>query len=117
MVNFSVVITEPIHNDSVNLLRSKGIEVIELPLGSDEESLLNVAPYAHCFITRGGIQITKKILEASLCLKAVGVHGIGCDHIDLTAAKGLGKIVFNTPDALTISVAEMTVALILSLIR
>jgi glyoxylate reductase len=56
-------------------------------------------------------------MASSTRLKVIGVHGIGYDHIDLTAARALGKIVFNTPDALSITVAEMTVALILSLTR
>ena len=50
-------------------------------------------------------------------LKAIGVHGIGCDHVDLEAAKELGRVVCNTPDALTVTVAEMAMALTLSLLR
>ena len=49
--------------------------------------------------------------------KVVGVHGIGCDHVDLKAARELGKVVCNTPDALTVTVAEMTLALTLATIR
>jgi phosphoglycerate dehydrogenase-like enzyme len=56
-------------------------------------------------------------MASSPKLKAVGVHGIGCDHVDLEAARELGKIVFNTPTALTETVAEMTMALMLALTR
>ena len=42
---------------------------------------------------------------------------MGCDHVDLEAARDLGKVVCNTPDALTVTVAEMTMAIMLSAIR
>jgi glyoxylate reductase len=57
------------------------------------------------------------MMEKSNRLKVVGVHGIGCDHIDLVAASELGIPVCNTPDAITVTVAEMTVGLILALLR
>ena len=56
-------------------------------------------------------------MESSPRLKVVGVHGIGCDHVDLPAAKELGKVVCNTPDALTVTVAEMAMAMTLALLR
>ena len=56
-------------------------------------------------------------MASSPRLKAVGVHGIGCDHVDLAAAGELGKVVLNTPHALTESVAGMAMALMLALTR
>ena len=117
MTQWIVVITEPINEDGVRLLEQRGVNVIHLPTGSKEDSLLEIAPRAHGLITRGGIKVTREIMAASPSLKTIGVHGIGCDHVDLVAAKDLGKIVFNTPDALTVTVAEMTLALMLSMIR
>ncbi|MFP3951202.1 MAG: hydroxyacid dehydrogenase [Candidatus Bathyarchaeia archaeon] len=116
MEDFTIVITEPIHEAGVELLRSEGVEIVEMTPGSDYKDLCEVAPRADVLISRGGIDITEEILRKSN-LKAVGVHGIGYDHIDVKAAEDLGKIVFNTPDALTVSVAEMTIALMLSLLR
>ena len=57
------------------------------------------------------------MMAASPRLRAVGVHGVGCDHVDLQAARELGKVVLNTPAALTETVAEMTLALMLALTR
>lgn len=117
MPQWTVVITEPINEAGVRLLEQRGVDVIHLPSGSKEDALLDVAPRANGFITRGGIKVTRKIMAASPHLKAVGVHGIGCDHVDLAAARDLGKVVLNTPDALTVTVAEMAVALMLSMTR
>ena len=117
MPQWTVVITEPINEAGVKLLKDRGVKVLSLPSGADEEALLRVAPQADAFITRGGVKVTREIMEASPRLRAVGVHGIGCDHVDLAAAKALGKVVLNTPDALTVTVAEMAVALMLSMTR
>jgi len=50
-------------------------------------------------------------------LKVVGRAGVGVDNIDLYAARERGVIVVNTPEATTVSVAEQTLALMLSLAR
>jgi D-3-phosphoglycerate dehydrogenase len=117
MSQWTVVITEPINEAGVRLLRNHGVNVIALPGGVDEAALLHLAPEADGFITRGGVKVTRAIMEASPRLSAVGVHGIGYDHIDVAAAKELGKIVLNTPDALTVTVAEMAIALMFSMTR
>jgi D-3-phosphoglycerate dehydrogenase len=114
---FTVVVTEPIHTAGIELLEGQGIEVVSLQPGADEVSLREHAPDADALITRGGVRVTREIMASSSKLKAVGVHGIGCDHIDLEAAEELGKVVFNTPTALTETVAEMAMALMLALTR
>jgi len=117
MSRFTVIVTEPIHAAGIELLEESGVKVISLPPGADEASLQELAPEADALITRGGIKVTRKTMVSSPRLRAVGVHGIGCDHVDLEAARELGKVVFNTPAALTETVAEMTLALMLALTR
>ena len=117
MDKFTVVVTETIHPAGIQLLADAGVEVVQLLPGSDEAALMEVAPGADAFITRGSIKVTRQIMEASPRLRVVGVHGVGCDHVDLQAARELGKVVLNTPAALTETVAEMTLALMLALTR
>jgi len=117
MTQFRVIITEPINAVGVEYLRKKRVNVYELPPGSNEENLMELIGEADGLITRGSIRITREMMERSRRLKAVGVHGQGCDHVDLKAAKELGKVVCNTPDALTVTVAEMTLALTLAAFR
>jgi D-3-phosphoglycerate dehydrogenase len=117
MDDLTVVVTEPIHPAGVELLKENGVTVVQLPPGSDEGTLQKEATRADALITRGGIKVTRGFMASSPRLKAVGVHGIGCDHVDLTAAGELGKVVLNTPHALTESVAEMAMALMLALTR
>jgi len=116
MRRYSVVVTESIHPDGIDLLR-KECEIIELPSGSDETVLLSYAKKADALLTRGGIKVKRPFMEAAHKLKVIAVHGVGADHVDLDAATDLGIVVFNTPTALTETVAELTVALLLALTR
>lgn len=50
-------------------------------------------------------------------LRVISSYGIGYDHIDVNDANQRGIMVAHTPDAVTVSTAEMAVALLLSLIR
>jgi D-3-phosphoglycerate dehydrogenase len=114
---WTVVVTEPINEAGVRLLEARGVKVIHLPSGSKEDALAGVAPGADGLITRGGVRVTREIMVSSPRLRVVGVHGIGCDHVDLPAARELGKVVLNTPDALSVTVAEMAIAMMLSMTR
>ena len=117
MAQWTIVITEPIHESGIKLITDAGHRIICLQSGSNEAELLRLAPETDAFITRGMIKISREIMAASPRLNVIGVHGIGCDHVDLHAAKELGKVVLNTPDALTVTVAEMAIALVLALTR
>ena len=61
--------------------------------------------------------LTRAVLEKAENLKVISRCGIGLDAVDLEAARELGIIVTNTPDAPTIPVAELTIGMILSLVR
>jgi len=56
-------------------------------------------------------------LERLKRLKVISRCGTGLDNIDIKAADKLGIKVFNTPGAPTLAVAELTVGLILNLLR
>jgi D-3-phosphoglycerate dehydrogenase len=114
---FRVIVAEPINQAGVEYLRKKRVNVYELPPGSSEADLIELVGEADGLISRGSIRVTREMMERSPRLKVVGVHGQGCDHVDLKAAEELGKVVCNTPDALTVTVAEMTLAMTLAAFR
>lgn len=117
MSKYTIVVTEPINERGIHFLEREGVNVVCLQPGSDENDLLKIIEQVDGLITRGSIKITREMMERSKRLKVIGVHGIGCDHVDLKVAKELSKVVCNTPDALTVTVAEMALALTLATIR
>lgn len=64
-----------------------------------------------------GISVDRFLIEKAKRLKVIGKHGVGCNTIDLAAAKEHGVLVFNTPTANTNAVAEFIVGLILNCAR
>ncbi len=116
-MKFRIVITEPINRKGIEYLEEKNVEVIELSPGSTQMDLFKISKEYDGLITRGGIKISRELMDQSPKLKVVGVHGIGCDHVDLQAAGEKGIVVCNTPDALTVTVAEMALGLLLAILR
>ncbi|TMI37734.1 3-phosphoglycerate dehydrogenase, partial [Candidatus Bathyarchaeota archaeon] len=84
--------------------------------GLDKAKLASMIGQYDVLIVRGRTKVDSSLINASR-LKIVGRAGVGLDNIDLQAAKEKGVIVLNTPGAPTTSVAELTVGLMLSLLR
>jgi len=61
--------------------------------------------------------ITAKVLDKATKLKLISRVGIGLDGIDLMAARKKGIKISYTPDAPTPAVAELTLSMILTLLR
>ena len=61
--------------------------------------------------------LTAEVLKSAKKLKVISRCGVGVDNIDMNIAKKLGISVFTTPDAPTQAVAELTMGLMLDLLR
>lgn len=62
-------------------------------------------------------EIDATALAAADRLRVIARYGVGVDNVDLEAARARGITVTNTPGANAVSVAELTIALILALAR
>lgn len=68
-------------------------------------------------IVAGVETLNRWVFERMPGLKCISRVGVGIDSIDLEAAKEFGIAVRNTPSGPTLSVAELTVGVILALLR
>ncbi len=81
-----------------------------------ETELIEVIPEIDGFIA--GLEvINERVIREASRLKIISRYGVGVDRVDIKAATSRGIIVTNTPGANSASVAELTVGLILSLLR
>jgi len=71
----------------------------------------------HGIIIRSATKLTSDIIHAASNLKVIGRAGSGLDNVDKTAATKKGIVVMNTPGGNTITTAEHTFALLVSLCR
>lgn len=103
---------------ALELLRKAGHDLVLSSPGKtpDEEELLRLVPGCVGWIA-GVEKITEKVLREARSLKVISRNGAGVDSIDLEACKRLGISVLRAEGANSRGVAELTIGLLLSLIR
>ena len=111
-----VLLSDPITDAGLAILNDAGLEIVYLPDGTPEEKQ-TAARDVHGWIIRSGTNITADMIQSSQNLLVIGRAGVGVDNIDFPSATRKGVVVMNTPDVNTISAAEHTVALMLTLSR
>lgn len=102
----------------LELLEAAGIEYLINPIGrklKENELAEMVADFD--VLIAGTEPITDKVMSRASKLKLISRVGIGLDGIDLLAAERRGIRVSYTPDAPAPAVAELTIGLMLSLLR
>ncbi|MEY8213397.1 MAG: NAD(P)-dependent oxidoreductase, partial [Colwellia sp.] len=102
----------------LELLEDAGCECVINPLGRKltEPELFEMVGEFDAIIAGTEI-ISRRVMHKSKRLKLISRVGIGLDGLDLVAAKELGIKVSYTPEAPAPAVAELTMGLMLSLLR
>lgn len=77
----------------------------------------DVGPKIRAIATRGEIGASRQVIEACPELSVISVYGVGYDAVDLDACREKGVRVTNTPDVLTKDVADLGVAMAMTLSR
>jgi D-3-phosphoglycerate dehydrogenase len=111
-----VIIADSLSPEAVERLRAGGIEVDDRS-GIEAGGLASIIAGYQGLIVRSRTKVTADLLKAATQLKVVGRAGVGVDNIDLAAAREHKVAVVNTPVSTSVAVAELTFALLLSLLR
>src|SRR6185437_5677700 len=109
-----VLVAEPLAPAGVELLRNQ--PGWDLVISNPKEYDAHLSD-CEALIVRSAVKVTKDVLEKSPKLRVIGRAGVGVDNVDLEAATAAGVLVMNTPGGNAISVAEHTLALMLSMAR
>jgi len=109
-------INDPLDEEALSLLKSKpDLNVTSEHLSS--EALAQALKEVDVLIVRSATKVRRDLIEKSTRLKIIGRAGVGLDNIDVAAAKEKGIEVLNTPGASAVSVAELTLGLMISAAR
>jgi D-3-phosphoglycerate dehydrogenase len=111
-----VLISDNISPRCVEILKSAGLEV-DIRVGMKPAELRAYIGDFHGLIIRSATKVTSEIIDAAANLKVIGRAGSGLDNVDRTAATKKGIVVMNTPGGNTITTAEHTIALMVSMAR
>lgn len=113
-----ILLLEGVSQKAIDFLAQNGYTNIEYHKGAmPEEELVEKIRDVHFLGIRSRTQVNAKVLESAQQLMAVGCFCIGTNQVDLETAKRLGVPVFNAPFANTRSVAELTIASTIHLMR
>ena len=115
MAAWKVMVTDGLEENGLKSLRESA-EVADLNGISADDLIKEIGTY-DALIVRGRTKVTAQVLQAGSNLKVVGRAGVGVDNIDLKAARERGIAVVNSPYATTVAVAELAMALMLSMAR
>ena len=85
--------------------------------GTDRAALLGAVPDAEALLVRSRTQVDAELLAAAPRLRVVARAGIGLENVDVRAATTSGVMVVTAPTSNVVSVAELTVALMLAAAR
>ncbi len=109
-----VVVAEPVSPAAINLLKANSDWNLVI---SDPKAYLGELADCDALLVRSAAKITKEVLAKAPKLRVIGRAGVGVDNVDLEAATAAGVLVMNTPGGNAVSVAEHTLALMLSMAR
>jgi len=111
-----VLACDGIDPSAVRRIREAGHEVIEAK-GLAAPDLLTALKGVQGLLVRSATKVTADVLAGAPELRVIVRAGTGLDNVDRAAADARGVVVRNTPDANTISVAEITFGMLLALER
>ncbi len=111
-----IIITDSVDKKCVAIFETAGHEVTYNP-GMPKDEIKKVIGNYNGLVVRSDTQVTPDLIELMENMEVIGRAGAGVDNINLEAATRKGIIVMNTPGGNTVSTAEHTMALMLSMCR
>jgi D-3-phosphoglycerate dehydrogenase len=116
MSNIKVFVADDVNEEKLAPLRDAGITVekrIKLPTQELAEAMKDFDG----LIVRSETKVRVDLMDALPKLRIIGRAGVGVDNIDVKGATERGIVVMNAPDGNTITTAEHTIALLVSMAR
>ncbi len=116
--DIKILLLEGVHQNAVDYFTAQGYSNIEyLKTALPEEELIEKIKDVHFLGIRSRTQLNASVLQAAEKLVAAGCFCIGTNQVDLVAAQRRAIPIFNAPFANTRSVAELTIASAIHLMR
>ena len=118
MLRPRILVTRPITEDALALLRAEGdVTVGPADREASRQEILDSLRDCDGLLIVGHTRVDGELLDAAPRLRVVANFGVGVDHIDVAAATARRIWVSNTAGSLTETTAELGWALILSTVR
>jgi D-3-phosphoglycerate dehydrogenase len=114
---YKILVADTIAEEGLARLREAPQFAAEIRTGLAADELARIVGDYDGMIIRSSVQVGANILAKPGRLKVIARAGVGVDNVDVAAATAAGVLVINTPDANTVSTAEHTIAMMMSVLR
>ncbi len=111
-----IFVADEVSDSGLQPLRDAGL-IVEKRTGLSPDDLVSALDGCQGLVVRSETKVTAVLMDTAEDLKVIGRAGVGVDNIDVAAATARGIVVMNAPDGNTITTAEHTFALLISLAR
>jgi D-3-phosphoglycerate dehydrogenase len=112
-----IVIADQLPASAIEILRHVPGWTIDSKSGRAAADLARDLADADALIVRSATKADAQLIAAAPKLRVIARAGTGVDNVDVPAATERGIVVMNAPGANSVSVAELAIALLLSLSR
>ena len=113
---FKVLIADKLSEKAEKIFSENKISC-DTKIGLTEKEIISIVNDYEAIVVRSATKITDNIIRQGKRLKVLGRAGIGVDNIDIKAATDKGIVVMNTPYGNSITTAEHTISLMMSVAR
>ncbi len=114
---FRVLLSDSLAPQGLEVLQRESGLAVDVKTGLKPAELAAIiAPY-HGLVIRSATRITAEVIAAADSLKVIGRAGVGVDNVDLDAATRRGIVVMNSPLGNSVTTAEHTISLMMSMAR
>ncbi|MDZ4171415.1 MAG: phosphoglycerate dehydrogenase, partial [Methanobacteriaceae archaeon] len=110
-----VIIADSINEKGISDLEEVAEVVVDTSITPEE--LVKTIKDFNAIVVRSRTKVTREVIENAPKLKIIARAGVGVDNVDVEAATEKGIMVVNAPESTSITVAEQTMGLMLSLSR
>lgn len=111
-----IIITDSVDKKCVEILEAAGYQVTYKP-GMPKDEIKKIINIYNGMVVRSDTKVTPDLIDLMDNMEVIGRAGAGVDNINIEAATRKGIIVMNTPGGNTVSAAEHTIALMMSMCR
>ena len=115
-MKMKILISDKFRDEGIKIFKDNRLDIVENFTITPEELKQEIEKY-DAIVIRSRTKLTADILGNAKNLKVIGRAGVGLDNVDLEKAKEMNIKVFNTPEAPSVSVAELAIGLMLSFAR
>src|SRR3989338_6092886 len=114
---FNILITDKIDKSVIDQIKNPNKFFFDYQPEITPQDLIKIIPNYQGLVVRSRTKFTQEVIDKGHNLKVIGRVGSGLDNIEVKEAKKRKIVIVNSPESNSEAVSELTLALILSLLR